>query len=97
MRAYLTARTDDKKKFQRKTIISQKLWRRNKNDDAQKLYNTKESKRKSNVRCTKRHQKMFNIFNGNNIHSAESYNTTAFLPRFECRFQSKTTYFFVTF
>ena len=92
--AYLNARPNDKKIISKeKAQISQKLWRSTQNDDAQKRYNKKERERKSNVRCTKRHQKMFTIFNGNKIHEAESYTTAMFVPRFECRFESKTTCF----
>ena len=84
--AYLNARTDDQKAISKeKARISQKIWRTNRNNDALRHYNNKESERKRNVRSTKRHQKLFNMFYGNFTHGAESYKPTVFIPRFECR------------
>ena len=84
--AYLNARTNDQKEsLKEKARISHKIWRTNRNNNAQRRYNTKENERKRNVRTTKRHQKLFNKFFGSFTHGAESYKPTVFLPRFECR------------
>ena len=80
---YINAQKESSKE---KACISHKIWRRNRNDDAQRRYNTKESKRKRNVWTTKRHQRLFNSFFGSVTHSAELYKPTALHPRFECCF-----------